>query len=234
MRIFIGSIVLGLLGSLAAPAAAQPGQVPPPPPELPPYPPPQPEQPYGQPQQPQQPYGQPQQPYGQPQQPYGQPQQPHQGATRATFVSTGDARWDVRINNNAVCTTPCALVIHPMHFVTLSSQERAPTELSVGYLPAGDVVVRAKPRAHGAFAAGITFTTLSGIGLATGITLTAVGYGTDRQGMLTAGLITGGLSAAGLYLSIDLLLRSRPRFDIGPAQAQPYATGNSVGLAGRF
>jgi hypothetical protein len=162
------------------------------------------------------------------------PQQLPQGATRATFVSTGDARWDVRVNNNAVCSTPCALLVHPMHFVTLHSQERAPSQLSVGYLPAGDVVVRAKPRAQGAYAAGVTFTALSGMGLVTGITLTAVGYGTERQGMTTAGLITGGVCAAGLYLSIDLLLKSRPRIDIGPAQAQPYATGNSVGLAGQF
>ena len=160
--------------------------------------------------------------------------QPQPNTTRATFVSTGDARWDVRINNNAVCSTPCALFVHPTHFVTLHSQERAPTALSVGYLPAGDVVVQAKPRAQGAFAAGVTFTALSGMGLATGITLTAVGCATDRRGMCTAGLITGGLSGAALYLSIDLILRARPRFDIGPAQAQPYATANSVGLAGRF
>ncbi|HSK00994.1 MAG TPA: hypothetical protein VK932_07125 [Kofleriaceae bacterium] len=214
MRKSICSIVLGLLGSLAAPVAAQPGQAP----VMPPQP---------------QPYAEPQpQPYGQPQPQPAQPLPP--GASRATFVSMGEARWDVRLDDNAVCTTPCTVILEPMRFVTLHSHERAPTRLPVGHLPPGDVLVQAKPRAQGAFATGVTFTTLSGMGLATGITLTAVGYGTDRSGMRTAGLITGVASAIGLYLSIDLLRRSLPRVYVGPAQAVPYAAGNTVGLAGRF
>lgn len=156
------------------------------------------------------------------------------GATRAMFVSTGETRWDVRIDGNAVCTTPCAVVVSPLHFVSLHSQDRAPTHLSVGYLAPGDVLVQAQPRAEGAFAAGVTFTSLTGLGLATGITLTAVGCSTDHSTMCNAGLITGAASALGLYLSIDLLRSSLPRVYIGPAQASPYATGNTVGLAGRF
>ena len=239
-----------VLGLLAAPAAAQPGQTPsgsqpmppypepaPPPSQQPPYG--QPMPPDGQPMPPQQPYGQPmppQQPYGQPMPPsppYGQPQQ-QPGGTRATFVSTGEARWDVRLDNNAVCSTPCTLIISPMHFVALYSQERRPTRLTVGHLPPGDILVQAKPRSEGAFAAGVTFTTFSGMGLVTGITLTAVGYGTDRSTMARAGLITGGVSAVALYLSIDLLRSSLPRISVGPAQAAPYAAGNTVGLAGTF
>ena len=242
MRKSLCWIVLGLL---AAPAAAQPGQTPSGSQPMPPYPapaPPPPQQPpYGQPMPPQQPYGQPMPPDGQPmppqQQPYGQPMPPQQqppGGTRATFVSTGEARWDVRLDNNAVCSTPCTLIISPMHFVALYSQERRPTRLTVGHLPPGDVLVQAKPRAEGAFAAGVTFTTFSGMGLVTGITLTAVGYGTDRSAMARAGLITGVASAVALYLSIDLLRSSLPRVSVGPAQAAPYAAGNTVGLAGTF
>jgi hypothetical protein len=213
MKKSICSIVLGVL---AAPAAAQPGQTP-----MPSDPP---------------PVMQPQ-PYPQPMPPDVQsipPEQPPPGATRATFVSTGEARWDVRIDNNAVCSTPCSLLVDPMRYITLYSQERTPARLVVGPLPPGDVLVQAKPRAQGAFAAGVTFTTLSGMGLATGITLTAVGCATDRRVMCDAGLITGGASAVALYLSIDLLRSSLPRVDIGPAQAMPYAAGNTVGLAGRF
>jgi hypothetical protein len=205
-----------VLGLLAAPAAAQPGQIPsgapPMPPEQPPMPPEQ-------------------QPM--PQQPPMPPRQPS-AVTRATFMSTGEARWDVRLDNNAVCTTPCALLIDQMHFVTLASQERTQSRLAVGYLPPGDVLVRAKPRDEGAFAAGVVFTTFSAMGLATGISLTAVGYGADHPTMAKAGLITGGASAVALYLSIDLLRRSLPRVDVGPAQARPYAAGNTVGLAGTF
>jgi hypothetical protein len=216
------SLSLLALGLLTAPAVAQPGQTPPTPPEPPPY---------DQPPQPP-PYDQPPQPP--PYQPPMAPEPPPSGTTRATFISTGEARWDVRLDNNAVCSTPCALAIDPLRFVTLHSQERSPSHLEVGYLPPGDVLVQAKPRAEGAFAAGLTFTSLSGMGLATGITLTAVGCSTDRSTMCKAGLITGGASAVGLYLSIDLLLRSLPRVSVGPAQASPYTTGNTVGLAGRF
>jgi hypothetical protein len=155
-----------------------------------------------------------------------------EGGTRATFVSTGETRFDVRIDGNAACTTPCALVIAPLRFVTLYSQERSPAKLSVGYMPPGDLVVSAKPRSEGALVTGLTFTTLSGMGLATGITLTAVGCSTDRGGMCNAGLITGAASAVGLYLSIDLLRRSLPRVSVGPAA--PYVGANQVGLAGRF
>lgn len=208
MRVSISVIVLGLL---AATAGAQPGQAPVIPPYQPPYQPPPP-----------------------PDAQVTSPARPLSGVARATFVSTGDARWDVRLDNNAVCTTPCAVDIEPMRYVTLHSQDRTPARLAVGYLPPGDVLVEAKPRARGAFAAGVTFTSLSGVGLATGITLTAVGCATDRPAMCRAGLITSAASAVGIYLSIDLLRRSLPRVSIGPAQASPYVAGSTVGLAGRF
>jgi hypothetical protein len=147
-------------------------------------------------------------------------------------MSTGETRWDVRIDGNAVCSTPCSLFIEPLRYVTLHSQDRAPEKLQAGYLPQGDVLVRAQPRAQGAFAAGVTFTTLSGLGLATGITLTAVGCSTDRGTMCNAGIITGVASAVGLYLSIGLLRSSLPRIHID--RTQPYVTGNTVGMLRRF
>ena len=207
MRTTVGVLMVGLL---AAPARAQPGQAPVMPPEPAPY----------------------EQPPPNARGMQGEPLPP--GATRATFVSTGETRWDVRIDNNAVCTTPCAVVVGPLRYVTLHAQDRASTRLAVGYLAAGDVLVQAQPRAEGAFATGVTFTALSGMGLATGITLTAVGCSTDRSTMCNAGLITGAASAVGLYLSIDLLRSALPRVHIGPAQASPYAAGNTIGLAGAF
>jgi hypothetical protein len=204
-------------------AAAQPGQVydpnaPTAPPPLPPAPAPAP------------------QVYAPPQpQPYPQPypnEAPPPNATRATFVSTGETRWDIRLDGNAVCTTPCSIFVEPLRFVTLHSQDHAPTKLKVGYLPTGDVQVAAQPRAQGAFAAGVTFTALTGMGVVTGITLTAVGCSTDREGMCNAGLITGVASGVGLYLSINLIRRSLPRVHVG--RAQPYVAGNPVGLAGAF
>jgi hypothetical protein len=138
-------------------------------------------------------------------------------ATRATFVSTSEVRWDVRIDDNAVCTTPCSIMVDPVRFVTLHSHDLRSERVNVGFMPPGDVLVQAKPRAQGAFAAGVTFTALSGMGLATGITLTAVGCSTDRSTMCTAGLITGAASALGLYFSIDLLRTSLPKVRVSPA-----------------
>lgn len=216
MRTRLSLLALAALGSTAL---AQPGQIyDPNAPAAPPPAPPAPEA------------YQPPPPQPQPQPP---PQyQPSPDSTHATFLSTAETRWDVRIDGNAVCTTPCSLYIAPLRFVTLHSQDRAPTKLSVGYMPQGDVLVRAQPRAQGAFAAGITFTSLSGIGLATGITLTAVGCSTDRDRMCNAGIITGVASAVGLYLSINLIRSSLPRVHL--ERTQPYATGNTVGLVRRF
>ena len=214
---------LSLLAVLTGTAAAQPGQIydpnapTAPPPDYQPAPQPQP-----------QPYPQPQPPQPYPQQPYQQ--QPN--STHATFMSTGETRWDVRVDGNAVCTTPCSLYIEPLRFITMHSQDRNPTKLQVGALPQGPVLVRAQPRAEGAFGAGVTFTTLSGLGLATGITLTAVGCSTDREGMCNAGLITGAASAVGLYLSIKLLRSALPRLHV--ERTQPYATGNTVGVIRNF
>lgn len=152
MRTPIRLIVLGLL---AAPAVAQPGQTPGTPPAPPPYEEPAPDE-------------QPPQPPPMP------PQPPPPGATRATFMSTDAARWDVRLDSNAVCSTPCAgHRSTAVHHVALAG---ALAEPPLGRIsPARRRPGAGKPRADGALAGGVTFTSLSGLGLATGITLTAVG-----------------------------------------------------------
>ena len=61
------------------------------------------------------------------------------------------------------------------------------------------------PFREGMYAGGVVATTFAGMSLATGITLTAVGYGVDSGGMKTAGLITGVAGAIGLYGGIYLM-----------------------------
>ena len=160
---------------------------------------------------------------------YAQPapeQQPPPGSTHATFVSTNETQWDVTLDRQAVCSTPCTLWVEPMRYVTLHSHERSPVRLEIGQLPAGDVMVRAEPVSNGLYATGVTFTALTGMGLVTGITLTAVGFGTDSSGLKTAGLITGIGSAVGLYGSILLMRAALPR-----AHVAPYVAGTSAGIA---
>jgi hypothetical protein len=215
-------VVVALCASLStahAQPSGPPGASPPDQPAMPPdgMPPQQPMQPM-QPTQPQQPM---------------QPQQPQPGSTHASFVSTSRMQWDVTIGEQGpACATPCQLWVPPLHYVSLHSHEFQPVRLDLGYLSGRDVVVRASPLAEGEYAAGITFTALSGMGLATGITLTAVGCSTDHSTMCTAGVITGLASAIGLYGSILLMRDALPSAQIGPAS--PYVTGNQVGLAGTF
>ena len=167
---------------------------------------------------------------------YAQPSspQPMPGGSRATFVSTTEKRWDVRIDQNAVCSTPCSLYVEPGRYVTMHSQDPHPQRLRVGYIPPGDFVVNAKPRSDGAFATGITFTTLSGAAVITGITLTAVGCNTDNGAMCKAGIITGIAGGLGLFTFIPMIQRSLPKATLGPATAQPYANGQTAGLTGHF
>jgi hypothetical protein len=152
--------------------------------------------------------------------------------SHATFVSTGALQWDVTIGEVPACSTPCTLSVPPLQFVALHSREANPVRLDVGMIPGGDVTVEAQPLAHGRYAGGICGTTFSGMALATGVTLAAVGYGTDNSGMRTAGLIAGVAGGVGLYLSIELMQSALPRVQIGPAH--PYMAPNQVGFAGRF
>lgn len=206
-----GMLMSACLVMIAAPARAQPGaemapEPAPPAPELGPETTPQPDRP--------------------------EPRQPPAGSTQATFVSTAAQPWEVLLDRQPVCQTPCSTWVPPMRFVTLRSLERSPVLLEVGYLPQSPTVVAGKPLESGKYAAGITFTALSGMGLATGIALAAVGCSTDRDGLCKAGVITGVPSAIGLYLSIQLMRSAVPKATIGPAT--PYAAGNTVGLAGTF
>jgi hypothetical protein len=162
-----------------------------------------------------------------------QPSAPMPGSTQATFLSTSSRQWDVLVDQSPACQTPCSIWVPPTRFITFRSLgDQAPVLLEVGYLPSSPTIVHGKPYEGGKYAAGVTFTTLSGIGLVTGITLLAVGYGSGSDGMRTAGLITGIPSALGLYLSIRLMQSAVPKARIGPAQ--PYVAGNTVGLAGSF
>jgi len=164
--------------------------------------------------------------------PQGQAPQPPPNSSRATFVSTGSLQWDVTIGEQRACTTPCQLYVPPMQYVALHSREYSPVRLEVGIMPAGDVLVQAKPLSNGAYAGGIVGATFSGMALVTGVSLTAVGYGTDNTTMRTAGVITGVAGGIGLYLSIELMRSALPKAQIGPAR--PYVAGNQVGFAGSF
>jgi len=164
--------------------------------------------------------------------PAAMPPQQQNAPTRATFVSTGETKWDVWIDQQPACATPCTLPVMPLQFIALRTQERNPIRLDVGYLPQGDLMVSAKPLSNGLYAGGIVMTSFAGMGLATGITLTAIGCSTDHPNLCKAGIVTAVPSAVGLYLGIYWMRKALPKASV--ERAQPYVSGNSIGVAGRF
>jgi hypothetical protein len=65
-----------------------------------------------------------------------------------------------------------------------------------------------------------------------GITLSAVGLAKDRDGMTTAGLITGAAGAIAVPGGIYLMLKAVPSVNVG--RASPHVSGTAVGVSGTF
>lgn len=161
------------------------------------------------------------------------------GTVRVDFVSGDEAkRWDVIINDNAACTTPCAWWIDPSRPVSLRTREDAPQKLSVHRIPngVGPVQVAARPRRDGMLSGGIVATAFGGIGVVTGITLLGVGAGTDNGSMSLAGGITlpagGALTVFGIYL----MLQARAKVEMRPlfGDGGPIISITPTGIGGTF
>ena len=116
--------------------------------------------------------------------------------------------------------------------MVLRSHEARPVILEVGHLPPGDLIVSARPLQSGKYAGGIVATSLGGMALVTGITLTAVGMAKDMGGMSTAGLISGFGGAVALAGGIYLMLDAVPGVQVD--RAAPSRAGLSARIAGRF
>jgi hypothetical protein len=155
-----------------------------------------------------------------------------QAPTRATFVSTAAQQWDVVVDDQPICSTPCTGPLFPLQFVVMRSQEPRPLLLEVGRLPPGNLIVSAKPLQEGMYAGGIVATTLGGMALVVGITFTAVGLAKDRPSFTTAGLITGGVGTVALVGGIYLMVKAVPSVSVKPAS--PGMAGLTAGIAGRF
>jgi hypothetical protein len=150
--------------------------------------------------------------------------------TRANVVTIGGRPWDVLIDDQVVCSTPCSGPVFPQQVMVLHSQDYNPVLLEVGQLPAGDLVVSVKPYQRGKYAGGIVATTLGGMAIAIGITFLSVGLAKDRDGMTIAGAITGGVGLLTLPWGIYLMTSAVPSVSVD--RASP--SGAIAGLGGRF
>jgi hypothetical protein len=174
------------------------------------------------------------------------------GTVRADFVSAyANSRWDVYIDDQVACTTPCSKWVDASRPILLRAREdgflAAPDKIQMagGLGPnavGGPVQVQAHPTARGQLATGITFTSFGGMAVLTGITLSAVSCSSDRfAGMCTGGLISLGAGSLVTAGAIMLILDSAPKAKVLPMMHASSETGDGTSIhvgpgfiAGRF
>ncbi|MEW5742266.1 MAG: hypothetical protein AB1938_25340 [Myxococcota bacterium] len=157
-------------------------------------------------------------------------EEPPPGQVLVNFESETDGRvWDVGVGGQFVCQTPCTRPLGAYESVLLRSRkdEVFVPELGPEADRARRALVVAEGRNRAKYVNGLAFTTLGGMGLATGIALTAVGCSNtqERGGMCTAGLIVGGITAALTAFSIWLLVDSAPKAHVIPVFKATLAPG---------
>jgi hypothetical protein len=135
------------------------------------------------------------------------------GLVDVKIVSDDLHPWSVSSGDAPLCTTPCTSRVGAAQDLLLRSGRYTLylPDLGPDVAVAQRAVVIAEGASRGERTNGIVWTTFGGIGLVTGITLTAVGCSdTDsRGGTCVAGLITGGasalLTAAAIWMIVDAL-----------------------------
>jgi hypothetical protein len=153
------------------------------------------------------------------------------GTVKVDFVS-GDAssRWDVYADDVVICTTPCERYVSAERPVMLRAREEpffgSPDKVRVVNLLEHSGEGRLQLQAHatnrGKLATGIAFTTFTGMGVITGITLTGAGCGSSSFSELCKpGIITMVVSLPLLAGSIWLILDSMPRAEVVPNDGGP-------------
>jgi hypothetical protein len=166
------------------------------------------------------------------------------GTVKVDVVSANAAsRWDVYVEDNVVCTTPCTKWLDPRRPIFLRTRDdgmffTSPDKIQLSFLDLspdpGAVQVEAHPTSWGRLATGIVFTSLGGSALLSGISLTAVGCGGDKT-MCEGGLITMAAGTAVTAGAIWLITSALPHAELWHDRqgAEMVAFGPS-GFAGRF
>ncbi len=148
------------------------------------------------------------------------------GTLKVDFVSANPAsRWDVYADDKVICTTPCEQWVSAERPLMLRAREEAfmasPDKVQVANLldhaGEGRLQLQAHPTDRSELAAGIAFTSLSGMAVITGITLGSVGcLAGEGNGFCTGGLITLGVGLPLLAGSIWMITDSMPKAEVVP------------------
>lgn len=169
-------------------------------------------------------------------------EEPPPGMVQVELVSAdADRRWDVVVDDRLICTTPCVRWMDPTRPLLLQSHVRwrgqGPDELRILRLEpelaaAGNLQLLAVGTDRAKQATGITFASLGGTAMVTGIALTGNGCSQpDKGGMCRGGLITLGASVPVLAGAIWLILDSLPRAEALPIYRAGAATPAPMTLA---
>jgi len=152
------------------------------------------------------------------------------GMVKVEMVSAAaDSRWDVYMDDEVICSTPCTRWLDPHRPLLLRAREQRygfADKLWLRGLGAydnvGPVQIQAHPTAKGEMATGISFAGVGGMAVAMGgmLSLTGCALDTSHAGLCNAGLISIGagalVAAGGAWLILDAL----PKVEIVPAYGE--------------
>jgi hypothetical protein len=150
------------------------------------------------------------------------------GTVKVKFLPVrAEQEWDVVVGDRTLCKTPCERWVDPAMPYTLKYDPGICQRNELIEVPdlrtqgGGErLLVRAEPRKDVEFLGGLMLSTFGGLGVVTGISLTAVGCGTKDSSMCTAGLITLPAGLALLAPGIWMIIDSKGVVHVTPMQAQ--------------
>jgi hypothetical protein len=149
------------------------------------------------------------------------------GTVKVDFESANaSTRWDVYVDDQATCTTPCSRWVDPTHPLVMRARDQADKVRIADIDPRqGPLQIDAEPEDRGNFTVGLVFTSLGGLGVVTGISLLGVGCSGISDGMCTGGLITTGVSSIVTAGAIWLMLKAKPRSHVHPIFGPGFVAG---------
>jgi hypothetical protein len=172
------------------------------------------------------------------------------GTVKVDLVSANASnRWDVYYDDEVICSTPCSRWLDPARPLLFRAREgggfgRGAERVTVPDLErhaaSGALQIQAHGTANGKLVTGITFTSLGGMALFTGVALATIGCGGGENassGLCTGGLTTLGVGTAVTAGAIVLIVDSLPRVEIRPGGPAGRSISVAVGpgfLAGKF
>jgi hypothetical protein len=161
------------------------------------------------------------------------------GTLRVTFAAgSSDRPWELRSNQQFVCRTPCQRWVNPSESYQLRTEGGPELEtLEVpdlrAYRDERELEVRAHPRNKGRFFGGIiTAGVGGGLAFMGGFLALAGGLG-ERDGLVIAGAITGGIGLVAIGPGVYLLATSGSHAEVR-SERGPLAETRGIGLRATF